>query len=230
MKMTAKNPKLSLKSLQDEVNLLRDELGITKVELVEVKEELDSVKRVMKYYREKELIANNAHTSSETIVKCKICDNSFTSKKNLKKHNLEKHKQHIKCTSCSETFEKNCNLEMHIKQNHVSEETFRCDVCEKDFSLKWRMIKHQEIHSNQSTRKCHYFNNDKCCPFEEIGCMFNHSYSGNCFFGMKCRKVLCPFQHKRTDEEDVENVKNDDHTHTNELEPIQTWTGVQDLD
>ena len=67
--------------------------------------------------------------------------------------------------------------------------------------------------------------------------MFDHSYSGNCVFGNKCRKVLCPFQHKRTDEEDVENAENDEHLHTNELEPIQNvdnnptvWAGVQDLD
>ena len=62
--------------------------------------------------------------------------------------------------------------------------------------LKWRLNKHQDMHSNSITKKCHYFNNDKPCPYEKIGCMFNHVVSEKCIFGKKCLNNLCSYQHK----------------------------------
>ena len=74
---------------------------------------------------------------------------------------------------------------MHVKANHMSIETFSCD---KKFVLKWRLTKHQE-------------NNRKPCPYEEIGCMFDHSLSEMCVFGKQCLNKLCPFRH---DQENLE--------------------------
>ena len=84
---------------------------------------------------------------------------------------------------------------MTVKEKHVSSEKFQCGKCHKTFVLKWRLSKHQEIHDNLSVKKCHYFNNKKFCPFEEIGCMFEHALSGNCKHEEKCTKSLCSFQH-----------------------------------
>ena len=42
---------------------------------------------------------------------------------------------------------------------------------------------------------CHYFNNNKKCPYSDIGCMFKHESAPNCIFRDKCSKKLCQFQH-----------------------------------
>ena len=59
------------------------------------------------------------------------------------------------------------------------------------------MQKHQESHRDSERKKCHYFNNQKTCPFDEIGCMFAHETSEMCRFNKICNNKLCPFQHTR---------------------------------
>jgi hypothetical protein len=73
--------------------------------------------------------------------------------------------------------------------------------------LNWRLKKHQQWHSSQSVKKCHYFNNNKECPYEKLGCMFDHALAGICQFGRRCSNELCSFQH-----EHIENVNDDDTT------------------
>ena len=45
-----------------------------------------------------------------------------------------------------------------------------------------------------------HVNNNKKCPFEDIGCMFAHKVSGMCTFGKLCKTKLCSFQHKHEHE------------------------------
>ena len=54
---------------------------------------------------------------------------------------------------------------------------------------------HMQGHSNGSDKFCHYFNNDKNCPFEKIGCMVLHQDPEVCYFRVKCRNKLCQFKH-----------------------------------
>ena len=91
---------------------------------------------------------------------------------------------------------KNCKLEVHIRNEHEHVKDYKCDVCDKGFVLKWRMLKHQDCHRGPGKKKCHFFNNRKTCPFEEIGCMFAHEASEICRFDNICDNQLCPFQHK----------------------------------
>jgi hypothetical protein len=69
------------------------------------------------------------------------------------------------------------------------------------------------LHSEEkvySVNNCHYFNNDKKCPFEELGCKFLHSVSQICKFGptseMKKDKVT-----------DIENVEVSEEVENDEL-------------
>jgi hypothetical protein len=66
--------------------------------------------------------------------------------------------------------------------------------------LKWRLSKHLQTHSSTTTKKCHYFNNGKACPYEDIGCMFAHEHSDVCKFGQGCRNKLCSYKHKKKEE------------------------------
>ena len=103
------------------------------------------------------------------------------------------------CNLCDEKFGKNCELEKHMNTEHKAPKEFSCNICSKTFHLKWRLVKHQDIHGeNQSLKYCHYFNNEKVCPFEEIGCKFLHTKSSKCRF-VKCKNKLCPFSHADED-------------------------------
>ena len=192
--MTLKSSKLTLKSLQSEINDLKEELNQNRTELNDVKDELKNVKEEQKANKTESV--ENPKVSQEPEFKCKVSNQPFGSKKILKMHNQTNHAPQIKCESCDEIFEKNCDLEYHIERSHKFVEKFECEKCCKTFVLKWRFKKHQENHTNQSIRKCHYFNNQKCCPFEIIGCMFLHTLSDKCKYGGKCTKKLCSFQHE----------------------------------
>ena len=86
---------------------------------------------------------------------------------------------------------------MHRKAIHNEMESYECNECEKKFILMWRLKKHQHIHSKtNAVKNCHYFNNQKECPFEQIGCMFKHEHSHQCKFQRNCRNLLCQFKHE----------------------------------
>ena len=171
--MAASKTKVSLKSLQSEVNFFMDELKATKDELNVVKKELKAATDEIKLLKEVKnpKTKRSGTENSENEIKCNKCDNAFRSRKSLKVHIAENHEKKITCKSCDETFGKNSDLELHVKGKHDSSEKFQCGKCDKTFVLKWRLSKHQEIHDNLSVKKCHYFMNKKFCPFEEIGCI-----------------------------------------------------------
>ena len=82
--------------------------------------------------------------------------------------------QSIKCKLCKETFFKNCELENHMVTIHDSEKTYGCETCGKTFVLKWRLKKHLIIHQ-ESVKSCKFFKEGKECPFDDIGCKFDHN-------------------------------------------------------
>ena len=123
-----------------------------------------------------------------------LFENTFSTINNLKRRDKSNH-DIINCKSCEKVFFKSCDLEIHIEQEHIAER-FKCKQCEKDFVLKWQLNKHEKIHNSQNVKKCHYFNNEKLCPFEKIGCMFEHSLAGQCRHGDLCKRKLCSFEHK----------------------------------
>ena len=58
-------------------------------------------------------------------------------------------------------------------------------------------------------KHCHYFNNGKLCPLEEIGCQFLHVKSSECRFE-NCGNQLCPFTHTNKVREASEDEADDD--------------------
>ena len=106
-----------------------------------------------------------------------------------------KHSFLLKCKICEIYFDKFCDLERHIKSCHEQYQEFACENCDKKFVTKWRMKKHTRIHTNKSTRNCHFFNNCKTCPFEELGCKFLHQESKNCILDQSCLVKLCSYKH-----------------------------------
>ena len=69
-------------------------------------------------------------------------------------------------------------------------------------------------HTMLTGKYCHYFNNSKHCPFEEVGCMFKHAVSENCRFKKNCKIKLCQFQH--SDSEKINTCSVDDEIDVDE--------------
>ena len=59
---------------------------------------------------------------------------------------------------------------------------------------------------NNGGKCCHYFNNEKHCPYENIGCMFLHQDSENCYFGIRCKNKLCQFKHIKKKKNEQKNT------------------------
>ena len=77
------------------------------------------------------------------------------------------------------------------------------------FFLNWRLKKHEALHTSQITRNCHYFNNNKRCPFDDLGCMFAHRESDICKFDQVCSKSLCSYKHSNKNPTPLESSEND---------------------
>ena len=131
------------------------------------------------------------------VKKCKKCKKTFDSEFDLNSHVTKSHSTTIKCKICTKIFSKNNELEAHIKSEHEEIEKFHCENCDLTFVLKWRLEKHKTMHTEEAKnlKFCHYFNNNKRCPYSDIGCMFKHESAPNCYFRDKCSKNLCQFQH-----------------------------------
>ena len=107
------------------------------------------------------------------------------------------------CNICDKILEQNCDYEKHMEEHQI-EKKYKCDKCGKMFHLEWRLRKHITIH-DENGKYCHYFNNRKQCPFEEIGCKFLHIRSERCKFE-NCKNNLCQFSH----DGEIDNVSDDE--------------------
>ena len=124
----------------------------------------------------------------------------------------------IKCKLCERSFERFADLEIHIRSSHENHQKFKCDQCDKCFVLNWRLRKHMKLHTEGFVKHCYYFNNNRDCPFEELGCKFLHAEAEICNFGSKCKRRLCPLRHpdEVTGQSDVNISKVEKHDDVDE--------------
>ena len=106
---------------------------------------------------------------------------------------------------CDKSFDEAWKMNAH-KKNHNK---YLCDHCDKMFKYQDINTKHIKISHENMKLYCHYFNNEKVCPFDEE-CVFLHEDSGICKYGAACERDLCMFQHVEVDNsdtnEDVEDI------------------------
>ena len=153
------NKKQTVKGLQLEINELKKELK-------DVIEELKEIKANLNPSSDKNEHDSYTKTQDRRVnleSKCRVCDQAYNSRKDLKLHIKVMHRGEIKCKECEESFDQNSDLERHLQICHEEAKQFKCDVCDKAFVLEWRLQKHKGIHSIHKPTKCHYFNNRKDC-------------------------------------------------------------------
>ena len=138
--------------------------------------------------------------SQKSSLHCGVCVLKFNTKKELRIHHKEMHTKSYSCTSCDETFDVRWKLESHHLQQHTTKTEFECRKCKKIFACEWRLQKHLKGHLKPERKFCHFYNNIKLCPYEEVGCKFKHSNAGQCSLGKTCSVYKCQFEHPLTEE------------------------------
>ena len=74
------------------------------------------------------------------------------------------------------------------------------------------------VHTDQA-HFCHFYNNGKLCPFNDIGCMFRHEHLDLCR-ARTCTRKLCPNKHEEIIVEDIiENVNTDSDYQDDDFQP-----------
>ncbi|ELU02534.1 hypothetical protein CAPTEDRAFT_109348 [Capitella teleta] len=98
---------------------------------------------------------------------CKQCDFRALCQKELSAHNHAEHREvevkparAIKCPECDEQFDDEASVRTHVKEMHIHERPFICELCQKAFKTKTHLKNHYETHNPSDTYKC-----------EEEGCL-----------------------------------------------------------
>ena len=129
-------------------------------------------------------------------MRSKECYRMFSSKCLLSYHVKFDHQKLYECRKSDLKFSQSSQLEIHIVAEHNVKKKNKCEICEHEFVFKWRLRKHLEDHSKTQVKTCHFFNNNKECPYKQIGCKFEHKRAMNCKFAQNCRVTKCQFRHE----------------------------------
>ena len=126
---------------------------------------------------------------------------------NLQNHRKEESscETSFKCDECGKTFRNQNQLDLHEKRH----EKFECEECEMEYNFESLLEKHNEAVHGSMKIFCHYFNNDKDCPFDDQ-CIFAHEESPACKYEKGCERIMCMFQHEKSEEKDDDDGDNSD--------------------
>ena len=188
---------VDVKELDDKIKMINEARNDSKI--INIEKKINQLEDLMSKKQEN----SDMNVINHKEYSCKNCDYKVQDKSELKQHIKTKHPKEIKCKVCDETFDKTYKLELHLKNHEV--ECFKCKVCDKSFHLKWRLEKHESAHNLLNVKFCHYFNNGKQCPYEEVGCMFKHEHAERCRYNYSCKNKLCQFQHSNQETEKDDN-------------------------
>ena len=134
-------------------------------------------------------------TESVGKMKCRECGLSLAKLSDLKTHIIALHPKQYTCNVCAEIFDSSVTYELHLR-THALKKNYKCETCGQMFYMKWRLQKHMKQHDMTNVKYCHFYNNNKFCRFEELGCMFRHEDAPLCNRASLCRSKMCQFKHE----------------------------------
>ena len=181
---------------------LEKEFSSLKSEFVDLKSKIDIL--LQKYVSLEKRYEKSASRKNKACFKCKVCEEECENLKELKNHKKE-HKSCLPFLHCDKKFREEKQLTQH-KKTHLE---FECDECDKIFDFEVNLEKHKEAVHEDVTLYCHYFNNNKECPYDEQ-CIYLHEESEKCKFGKLCERNLCMYIHDVEDDEDDSDSDADD--------------------
>ena len=194
---------------------LEKEVSSLKEEFLDLKSKIDIL--VKKYSNLEVKYEKSLSRKRKESFKCRICDQECENLIELKNHKKEHESllPKFKCDECDKIFLKEKQLKEHISQKH---KTYPCKECEKVFDYEVNLENHIKAVHEDLKIFCHYFNNNKECPYEEE-CIYIHKDSEDCRFGSKCERQMCMFKHEETDDDDDE-IKEQEEISGDDLKPI----------
>ena len=149
--------------------------------------------------------------------KCRVCEQECENIHDLQKHKEEEHNTltEFKCGECERSFKSEKKLEVHEK----SHEMFECDECDKMFKYENLLERHTDaVHSDPDyIIYCHYFNNDKECPYGDR-CIYEHDDSDKCKFGKTCERLMCMYKHNDDNDENDDKDGDDNESDCSEVD------------
>ena len=112
-------------------------------------------------------------------------------------------------------FEQETQLEKH----KLTHKKYECLDCDRIFKHEAILERHKQAAHEDITLYCHYFNNEKDCPYEDE-CIFVHEESKVCMFGTECERRLCMFRHegRNGDEEESDDESDNEDTDDDTME------------
>ena len=173
------------------------------IEFVDLKSKIDVL--INKYAE----IEKQLEKQKKFRFKCRKCNKKYENLAEYQKHKNDEGscQANFKCDECDKTFRSENQLTIHQKKH----ETFECEECGNDYNFEGLLEKHNEAVHGSMKIFCHYYNNEKECPFDDQ-CIFAHEDSPECKFAKGCERLLCMFQHEEKDEPDEEDDESDDES------------------
>jgi KRAB domain-containing zinc finger protein len=91
-------------------------------------------------------------SETESIIKCKRCQEQFSSKEELVKHRSS-HKPLWKCRKCSKVYKSHFSLQTHDSMAH-SGIIYNCPKCDYSTNHRFNLARHIELHENTKCDIC----------------------------------------------------------------------------
>ena len=113
--------------------------------------------------------------TSENVIKCRTCGESFSAKWNLMNHRQSKDLETV--AQCRNYIERNCTYSQNICWwNHGKKhnESIKCCICEEVFESKMLLMMHRKKEHNKFVKTCNQFNQNGC-RFQNSDCWYKHA-------------------------------------------------------
>ena len=136
-----------VKVLKETIEAGKDLKLINNTEEMDIDEHVEVVE-VEKVEIVKEKEENRDNKKKELKMYCVTCGLIFNSNENLKKHKNSQHQ--FTCRDCNLVFKSNSDLLNHC-ETHSLQNLYKCNKCERQFSLEEELKHHEKEHINLQT-------------------------------------------------------------------------------
>ena len=175
-----------------EISLLKKDHNQESMKIKELLEE--NTKKTKEVESKIKIQKNKTIKMRPETIKCEECGELCLTKSELKTHVKTHHPKTFCCDTCDKIFYESWQLEKHLETHSTKIKEKKCDICGKEFFLQWRFRQHINVHQDPNVPTCHYYNNNKVCPYDHVGCKFRHVDAPMCK-KKSCENKLCPFRH-----------------------------------